>query len=721
MQRRETLLLEVQTRNKVGGILDRRIGEDDPNMTAEERAIKRFTKERSRKKGASLFDLEGGDGEDLLTHGGRTIDLNDEDYDAASLRSESDIENGNVRKRKIPEGGDDGYQVGESNVDGDEPSRKKSKQEVMEEVIKKSKLFKYERQKAKEDDDEIRLELDQDFSSVQTALGAFKEAIERGAKSKVGNGQANGDPDMHPDRMALLNGTSSKVTDGLYDEQIRKIARDQRAQPSDRIKTEEEKAEEAVALAKELEEKRTRRMLGDLVEDSDNGPESLDENDNADEYENDAAEFGLMNVMHSRPEGIDDEDDFLIEEGLLASGSEDEMDEEAVFSSENESEDDLLAPGDNDYDLSTVQSLTKSSSCPRNIEEVKSVLQGVSYDQYHETIRRIRIQNDPAADAENKSKLANFSNSLVGYLVEMPSLSPKPPSSVIDVVIRHIHSMARKSPDPVSVAFRAHLQKMHETKSMAAGDLIVLTAIGSIFPPSDHFHQVVTPAILLMARWLGMTKPQTTLDLSIGAYLVALCLKYQSLAKRYIPEMAHFTILALQSGKSQNILNPHIKNLIAMADLWSTKHAFIEIFSPAALSALQSIKAQKAIKHLQLLLSQAQLSRRMLELHHHRPLAIKTFVPKFEEGFDPRKHYDPDPERAESIRLLKDYKRERKGAMRELRKDANFLSREKLREKKERDRVYAEKFRKLEAEIQGEEGKEKNAYERVKRLRKAKR
>ena len=56
--------------------------------------------------------------------------------------------------------------------------------------------------------------------------------------------------------------------------------------------------------------------------------------------------------------------------------------------------------------------------------------------------------------------------------------------------------------------------------------------------------------------------------------------------------------------------------------------------------------------------------------------------------------------------------------MRELRKDASFIAREKLREKKEKDEAYEKKFRRLVAEIQGEEGREGKAYEREKRARK---
>lgn len=121
------------------------------------------------------------------------------------------------------------------------------------------------------------------------------------------------------------------------------------------------------------------------------------------------------------------------------------------------------------------------------------------------------------------------------------------------------------------------------------------------------------------------------------------------------------------------------------------------------------------------LLQQAILNRRPLLLHNHRPLAIKTSIPKFEDSYNPTKHYDPDRERAELSKLKAEHKRERKGALRELRKDANFIARESLREKKERDKAYETKYKRLVAEIQGEEGKEANAYEREKRLRKGRR
>lgn len=49
--RRKTLLVEMQKRNKVGGISDRRFGENDPGMTPEERMAERFVREKVRNRG----------------------------------------------------------------------------------------------------------------------------------------------------------------------------------------------------------------------------------------------------------------------------------------------------------------------------------------------------------------------------------------------------------------------------------------------------------------------------------------------------------------------------------------------------------------------------------------------------------------------------------------------------------------------------------------------
>lgn len=92
-------------------------------------------------------------------------------------------------------------------------------------------------------------------------------------------------------------------------------------------------------------------------------------------------------------------------------------------------------------------------------------------------------------------------------------------------------------------------------------------------------------------------------------------------------------------------------------------------------------------------------------------------MPKFEPDFHPDKYYDADASRAASTRLRKEHRRERKGAVRELRKDAAFVAREELREKITRESKQKDLERKLIARVQTEEGASRGLYEREKKAR----
>ena len=81
LQRKKTLLVEYESKDKVGGLVDRRFGENDPTMSLEERMLARFTKERQRSSKGALYNLED---EDELTHYGQSLSKLD-DFDNAGL------------------------------------------------------------------------------------------------------------------------------------------------------------------------------------------------------------------------------------------------------------------------------------------------------------------------------------------------------------------------------------------------------------------------------------------------------------------------------------------------------------------------------------------------------------------------------------------------------------------------------------------------------------
>jgi nucleolar protein 14 len=49
-QRKSALVKERVRRNRTGGVIDRRFGEDDPNMDPEEKMLERFAREKQVKR-----------------------------------------------------------------------------------------------------------------------------------------------------------------------------------------------------------------------------------------------------------------------------------------------------------------------------------------------------------------------------------------------------------------------------------------------------------------------------------------------------------------------------------------------------------------------------------------------------------------------------------------------------------------------------------------------
>ncbi|RFU32006.1 hypothetical protein B7463_g4309, partial [Scytalidium lignicola] len=811
--RRKTLLVEIQRRNKVGGVLDRRFGEDDPNMTPEEKMQERFTQEKQRRhKNTSLFDLEEDDDGEALTHMGQSLSFDGpalrDDFDEEGIELSdaddhpSDEERQDRKRRRLLDHGEVDYEEEDGT---DLPERKKSKQEVMKEVIAKSKLYKYERQAVKEDDEDLREELDKELTNIHELL--------RGSTAKA-PAPTSEVPGMNPERAALINGTDKVKFDKEYDLRLRQLAQDKRSQPTERSKTEEEKLEEESRRLLELEAKRLRRMEG-IPEESDEeeGGKAVS-GENEDDEEEEDEDFGFGSGIKTRPTnidlGVEDEDDFIIDDDLVASGSdidltdgEDSSDQEEPVSeddtdfvsgllTEEEAKRPEFLTGANGL-LPEVEFPEKNGingdlpytfSCPQTHQELLDITKRIALIDLPIVVQRIRALYHPKLKSENKVKLGKFAISLIDHIYYLPNQSTLPLFSVLETIIRHIHSMAKTYPVEIANSFRDHLENLHTSRALSPtpGDLVLLTAIGTIFPTSDHFHQVVTPAILSMTRYLGQKVPQYLSDYAIGAYLCSLCLQYQQLSKRYVPEVMSFAqnclcVLApakfskvpgnfpyhepkspLRIVKSKAVsrklsffdctakdlseqeesslkialLESNISILDSAADRWTGQSAFNEVFEPtlqimqhlggaacrSKLSESTQSLISKTTRKLERLLKHAHLTRRPLELHHHKPLAIKTSVPRFEESYNPDKHYDPDRERAEAAKLRAEHKKERKGAMRELRKDANFIAREALREKKERDAAYEKKYNRIIAEIQGEEGKEANAYEREKQWRK---
>lgn len=167
----------------------------------------------------------------------------------------------------------------------------------------------------------------------------------------------------------------------------------------------------------------------------------------------------------------------------------------------------------------------------------------------------------------------------------------------------------------------------------------------------------------------------------------------------------------------------------SFSTLYALTPAFVEVFEPI-LDVLQGSRTAKldpilkvrligghcllqtlhgnTIATLTRMVGFARASRQPLALQAHKPIPIASYAPKFEENYSLTKHYDPDAERNEASKLKALYKKEKKGAIRELRKDNKFLAGEKAREQAVKDEEYKSKMRKVEGGINIERAEEKD-------------
>ena len=661
----------------MGGIVDRRFGENDPTMTPEEKMLQRFTKEKQRRfRHGTIFNLEDEEESGHLTHFGQSLSIDNptitDDFDEDDLNASSDEDepsdvNGTFRKRKrqLESEDEDLERDGDSGL----PERKKSRGEIVKEIVAKSKYHKYERQQAKEDDEEERERLDKQLPEL---LALMKDRQD----THIDSHRSTGNEALNPDRAALIASNGKSKEDQEYDIQVKEMALDRRSKPAERTKTDEEKANEEATRLKKLEEERLRRMRGeeDESDDEDGKKDGAGQEGTEDSELDDAEAFGFgagIADSKSKPElDVEDEDEFILDEDLIASGTPSDVSEDEETSLSRGSSSQLVKDDDEDGDfikgiLGNIEGplvdsdglnnkpghdLAYTYPCPQNLEEWLGIVKDISFTELPTIVQRIRILYNPQLHSDNKAKLCTFTTVLFEYIVYISNQPLHPPLNVLGLLIRHLHSLTKAYPVAIGKAFRSHLEFMHKDRpnSPTPGDMVIFTAIGNIFPTSDHFHQVVTPAILCMTRYLSQKRPESLNDLVAGAYIGTLCLQYQRFSKKYIPELIsyvlnavcnlspvrlkalpsllpyHETAVSLRlrgnitvqshslrfwdilpqelSAEKEEILKNSLLDtflvlLNKMSELWASHSAYIEVFNPA-LEVLQLLEGNSASQKL---------------------------------------------------------------------------------------------------------------------------
>ncbi|AOA64740.1 Maturation and nuclear export of 40S ribosomal subunits interacting protein [Komagataella phaffii CBS 7435] len=728
-QRRAAYDVTKSRRNKVGGVIDRRFGENDKNMTPEEKMLERFTRERqSQTSKNSLYNLEDDDGSDndgiTLTHYGKSLSLGDNNED----NEDGDGDGFTIVTEK--------RQLDEETVD--QPSRKRTKAEVMQEVIAKSKFYKQQRKLQHEKDSERIMDLDDEFEDILGELKSMQNENTNDSKAPIED-------------------------ETKYDETLRALNLDRRAVPADRTKTEEEIVKEREEKMQKLEQDRQLRMQGMDVEKTGEGDE-LD----------DTFWAGSDEEVEELGDFVDGEKNVPPEEYFEESSSEGTT--EKIQSTPSES---VTITIGNKKVVSQNSSKKTHFACPETHEQFLHILIPYKVEEHLDVIKRILNLYQPRLAEGNKEKLGVFSTVILGHFLYLADLEEPVPQSVIEGLMVVLREMASKYNEPLTQAFRSELKKLGEkldsdNVTVKLSDLLLFTVIGYVYSTSDMYHLVVNPTVILITEVLETLDISNIQHLLIGTYLADLLYQFQSLSKRIIPEVNRFlersiislcpepekldytqlytatshikpSGLNLQSNSklaSQEFQLTHfheasvddtpalLEKLLQIVDkftlIWKEKSSFVEISVPFITLSKHSVKYYASDKLVVDLLGKLnQLYKvnikehRPLKLQAHRAISIMTNTPKFEENFNPdKKSYDPNRDRQELNKLRSQFKKERKLTLKELRKDTRFTAREQIKEKKKQQEEYHARMAYIYNSISTEEGADKNQYDREKKMRK---
>ena len=401
-RRERTLLVEHKLSGKANAFVDLRFGELDNNLTQEEKSIGRLARARLgqlRKKRKNTYSLEGNENDDdedgdndnnsnnknllSLTHLGKPLDdrrianakfdsdsddedgtrqlMNEEmtrrmhfgggDFDDDNGQYDDDGNGGFRRKGKksTVEGGDDDEEG--DNDENTNTERRKTKKEVMDELIAKSKMYKAEKAKQRDDDEELLDKLDEDFKVISRG-GLLQGAL----RKAVGHLK----PTNKNTSLNILESGLPKDDDikSDYDKITKSLALDARAHAAEIAKTSEQMEARQKRQLEEAERARVKRMRGDLSDDDENDETRNGDDDDAPlggyalrrhkarKLEKEEGEGGDPRST-ARAGGEDLDDDFAFDED---DEDDEENEESSDESDEGEDEDDEEDSGEDDLD-----------------------------------------------------------------------------------------------------------------------------------------------------------------------------------------------------------------------------------------------------------------------------------------------------------------------------------------------------------------------------------
>jgi len=570
-KRKDTLLREVHHMKKANTFHDKRIGENDSNLTADERMVQRFAIERKKQASRGDFSLKD-DEEEVLTHYGQSLAENLQDTVGSDSEDEDD------RRPKTAQ-----YQFGGFSQDNE-----LSWKDKMNEMIAESKKHKYERQAEKEKTLEATNELNTIWKTVvpKTAylmnlpktqkktsnfMLLFRDLVEQ-QKSVGATDKTKTEEEVAKEEAEKLEKLEAERVSRMKESSVKKGPSHVTADDlSDGFALDKPK-EKMVAFNIDKEKKETvtikrDRFGNDIIIDNQEEEESNGE----DESDNDNEDDDSDGDEEDDDAEEDDEDDEDEEDDKFSDlESNDESEEEGNEKELNDkkkrptlkSEKSKIAKG---TEKSHKDELPFTFSAPCSYQELATLLHGHSCQEQATIVGRLRACHHPSLAEGNKDKLESIHLYLLQYWGQLAADSPLD-TRLITQLTPQIWEMSQMFKESTAKALQTYIvQRQSEHAAFvekrggrgcmpSVETILHLLLVDALFPTSDFSHPAATPALTFMSQILTEAPPKSSKDVYIGLLLCSIILKFVSLSKKYVPEVVTFLqgllCLAIPSEKS---------------------------------------------------------------------------------------------------------------------------------------------------------------------------
>jgi len=290
-----------------------------------------------------------------------------------------------------------------------------------------------------------------------------------------------------------------------------------------------------------------------------------------------------------------------------------------------------------------------------------------------------------------------------------------------------------------------------------------------VFPTSDLKHGITSPALTYMAAVLSKAYLNSAADLISGLFVSNIILEFISLSRRFVPEVVNFItgILSLATKPDSGVkytltLRMHVKNRhclclskkteniakkLCLSDMENKRKIVLRCLEPetrvAVLrSCVQLLKKFAAIykdlpsyaeifdharqlcdcipyenypKEVQQELSKVSEllrsveERQPLTMLARKPVPLPLLEPMFDECYEMKpKKRTKNKDINERNKLKYKVKSEMKGAVREIRKDSQFLAKQKLDERIKKDKERMQRTKEIEKQLGEQQGELKS-------------